>query len=211
MTNLDFFVLLAYIAGVFAIGGLFGSRIKSSRDMFAAGGISPWWVSGLSGFMTMFSAGTFVVWGGIAYRHGFIAISISLCYGISALMVGWLLAGKWRDLGITTAAEFIELRFGKAAVHFYTWTGMLYRLTSVGVAVYSVAVLLSALVPLPEGFPMRDPASGTLALSWAIIIFAAKTGAAPCIPPKGTGPCFRPGAFSQATSAGRKMDQSPVR
>lgn len=171
MTNLDYVVLIAYIAGVFAIGGLFGGRIKSSRDMFAAGGTSPWWVSGLSGFMTMFSAGTFVVWGGIAYRHGLIAISISLCYGISALLVGWFLAGKWRQLGITTAAEFIERRFGKAAVHFYTWTGMVYRLSSVGVAIYSVAVLLSALVPLPDGFPMRDPASGTLALGWSILIF----------------------------------------
>ncbi len=171
MTNLDYFVLVAYIAGVFTIGGLFGAKIKSSRDMFAAGGTSPWWVSGLSGFMTMFSAGTFVVWGGIAYRHGLIAISISLCYGVSALLVGWFLAGKWREIGITTAAEFIELRFGKIAVHFYTWTGMVYRLSSVGVAIYSVAVLLSALIPLPDGFPLRDPASGTLALSWSVIIF----------------------------------------
>jgi len=171
MTLSDYIVLIAYVAGVFVIGGLFGGKIKTSRDMFAAGGTSPWWVSGLSGFMTMFSAGTFVVWGGIAYKHGAVAISISLCYGVSALFVGWFIAGKWNKTGVTTAAEFIKLRFGKAALQFYTWSGMTYKLISVGVALYSVAVLLSALVTLPEGAPFRDPATGNLALNWAVFIF----------------------------------------
>ena len=67
MTAMDYVVLMAYIIGVFAIGGFFGSKVKSSKDMFAAGGQSPWWTSGLSAFMTMFSANTFVVWGGIAF------------------------------------------------------------------------------------------------------------------------------------------------
>ncbi len=66
MTSLDYLVLTGYVLGIFAIGGVFSRKIKTSSDMFAAGGQSPWWVSGLSGFMTMFSAGTFVVWGGIA-------------------------------------------------------------------------------------------------------------------------------------------------
>ncbi|MFC1606475.1 sodium:solute symporter family protein [Candidatus Latescibacterota bacterium] len=171
MTLSDYIVLIVYVAGVFAVGGLFGGKIKTSRDMFAAGGTSPWWVSGLSGFMTMFSAGTFVVWGGIAYKHGAVAISISLCYGVSALFVGWFIAGQWNKTGVTTAAEFIELRFGKAALQFYTWSGMTYKLVSVGVALYSVAVLISALVTLPDGAPFRDPSTGNLALNWAILVF----------------------------------------
>src|SRR5690606_41547824 len=56
--------------------GLYGGKVKNTSDLFGAGGRSPWWVSGLSGFMTMFSAGTFVVWGGIAYKHGLVAVSI---------------------------------------------------------------------------------------------------------------------------------------
>ena len=30
----------------------------------------PWWISGLSLFMSFFSVGTFVVWGSIAYGSG---------------------------------------------------------------------------------------------------------------------------------------------
>ena len=33
--------------------------------MFVAGRSSPWWLSGVSAYMTMFTAGTFVVWGGL--------------------------------------------------------------------------------------------------------------------------------------------------
>ena len=56
MSALDYIVILFYIVGIFIMGGIFSGRIKNSKDMFAAGGQSPWWVSGLSNFMTMFSA-----------------------------------------------------------------------------------------------------------------------------------------------------------
>lgn len=48
---------------------------------------------------------------------------------------------------------------------------MTYKLISVGVALYSVAVLLSALVSLPHGAPFREAATGNLSLTWAILIF----------------------------------------
>ena len=171
MTGLDYLVLLMYVAGVFVIGGIFGGKIKNSRDMFAAGGQSPWWVSGLSSFMTMFSAGTFVVWGGIAYKHGMVGISINLCNGIAAMLAGYLVAGRWKRIGVTTGAKFVELRFGRVALQFYTWTGIVYKMLAIGVALYSVAVLLSALVPVPEGYFFRDPVTGHLAVSWALLLF----------------------------------------
>lgn len=173
MVSLDYIVLLIYVIGIFVIGGIFGKRIKNTKDMFAAGGQSPWWVSGLSGFMTMFSAGTFVVWGGIAYKHGIVAVSINICYGIAALLVGYFLAGRWRELGVSTPAEYIQLRFGKGAIHFYTWTMMIYRITGVGVALYSLAILLTAMMPLPQGFLLTDSNTGNLSLQWAIVFFGS--------------------------------------
>ncbi len=138
--------------------------------MFVAGGQSPWWVSGLSGFMTMFSAGTFVVWGGISYRLGLVGISICLGNGIGVLLAGYFLAGHWRRLGVTTAAEYFELRFGEAAVRFYTVFNVIYKMVAIAVALYSIAVLICALSPLPEGAPFRDAATGHLSVSWAIVL-----------------------------------------
>lgn len=171
MQNADYIVLLIYLVGIFGVGVALSLRVKNSGDLFAAGGRSPWWASGLSGFMTMFSAGTFVVWGGIAYQWGLVAVMINLCYGVAALLVGYFLAGRWKSLGLRTPAEFIEHRFGRGALHFYAWTMMVYRMVGTGVALYSLAVLLVALMPLSEGNPLRDPATGNLALTWAILLF----------------------------------------
>lgn len=173
MRTPDVLVILAYIAGLFAIGILYGGKVRNTSDLFGAGGRSPWWVSGLSGFMTMFSAGTFVVWGGIAFKYGFVAVSINMCYGVAALLVGWFLAGRWKQSGITTPAEFVRVRFGRRAVHLYTWTMMVYRLVGTGVSLYALAILLCALVPVPEGWFLRDVATGNLSVSWAIAIFGA--------------------------------------
>ena len=174
MVFADYIVLSVFVIGVFAVGAILGARNKNSAEMFAAGGQSPWWASGLSAFMTMFSAGTFVVWGGIAFKHGFVAVAINLCYGIAALLVGFSLAGKWKNLGINSPAEFVELRFGRGALHFYTWAMMAFRLLSVAVSLYSLALVLVVKMEIPvDGFfsQLREPDTGALSIQWAILIF----------------------------------------
>ena len=79
--------------------------------MFSAGGQSPWWVSGLSSFMTMFSAGTFVVWGGIAYQNGLVSVTINMAIGIAAIFVGLFIAHRWQRMGLSTVAEYVAIRF----------------------------------------------------------------------------------------------------
>ncbi len=170
MSNLDYLVILVYALGLLVVGFIFTRKIKNSDDMFVAGGQSPWWVSGLSGFMTMFSAGTFVVWGGIAYRSGLVGITICLGNGIGVMIAGYFVASRWRRLGVTTAAEYFELRFGEVAVRFYTLFNLLYKMVAIAVALYAIAVLICALSPLPEGTPFRDPNTGHLAVSWTIVL-----------------------------------------
>ena len=157
MTTPDYITLLLYILGIFAISTASARRTSSQSEMFAAGRQSPWWASGLSGFMTMFSAGTFVVWGGIAYELGIVAVMINTCYGIAALLVGYYVAGRWNELGVSTPAEFVTLRFGTTGLHFFTWTMLIKRILGVSVSLYALAVLLVALIDLN--------------LTWAIIIF----------------------------------------
>ena len=148
MTAPDYITLLLYVVGLFVISTLSARRNSNQKEMFSAGRSSPWWASGLSGFMTMFSAGTFVVWGGIAYEHGFVAVAINSCYGIAALLAGYLVAGKWNALGVSTPAEFVQLRFGKTGLHFFTWTMLIKRILGVSVSLYALAVLLAALTPI---------------------------------------------------------------
>lgn len=162
----DYFVLVFYLVGMVAAGMVFASRMKNSREMFAAGGRSPWWVSGLSGFMTMFSAGTFVVWGGIAYEKGFVAVAINMCYGVSALLVGWLVAGVWRRLGVDSAPAFLRLRFGGSIVQFYTWFQGTIGIFAVGGAIYALSKIVCALVPLPATHLFADSETRHLSVAF---------------------------------------------
>ena len=171
MHTADWIVLSLYLAATVGIGVLLGRKVKNTSDLFAAGGASPWWASGLSAFMTMFSANTFVVWGGMAYEHGTVAIMVNLCYGVAALLAGYTVAGKWKRLGIRTPAEFVERRFGKGALHFYTWSMMIYRMVGAAGALYAIATLT---VAVTRGSDTAFSVGGMPPeLVTAILIFAA--------------------------------------
>src|SRR5690625_579489 len=164
MSALDLAVFGLYLLGLLAMGSIF-MRLKSTHEMFAAGGESPWWLSGLSAFMTTFSAGTFVIWGGIAYRFGLVGVSILVVIGFAALFVGWFLAGRWKRFGYDSAAEFIDARFGRSLVQFYTWLQGMVAIFTIGGGIYALAVIIAALVVLPEGHLLADPETGHLSVT----------------------------------------------
>lgn len=170
MTYLDYLILLIYAFGMLLIGSILSKRNKSSSDMFAVSGQSPWWLSGLSAFMSAFSAGTFVVWGGIAYKQGMVAVSICMVSGLSSLLAGRFFAKKWAELDIHSVGQYVGLRFGVEAVQFYTWVGMVFKILAMGVALYSFSTLLCALVPLSHDNFFRDSTTGNLSKLYSTIL-----------------------------------------
>lgn len=175
MTVSDYLIILLYFIGLLVLGGTLGRKIKSSKEMFIAGKNSSWWLSGLSTYMTIFSAGTFVVWGGVAYRSGIVAVVVALMLGVASLLVGLLLAGKWSKLRINSPAEYLGVRFGQPAVRFYTVVLIIGRGISTAVALYAIAIMIVALMPLPEGHFLADAATGHLSVTWAVLIMGAIT------------------------------------
>jgi len=165
MQTIDYVVIFLYVIGIVGAGMVFAGRMKSAKEMFSAGGQSPWWVSGLSGYMTMFSAGTFVIWGGIAYKYGCVAIVINLGYGVAAILVGRFVAGRWRKLGVDSAPAYLQLRFGPGVVQFYTWFKGIVNLFTMGGSIYALSKIVSVLVPLPAGHLLVDSTTGYLSVS----------------------------------------------
>lgn len=175
MTVIDYLIILLYFVGLLVLGGTLGKRIKSSKEMFIAGKNASWWMSGLSSYMTIFSAGTFVVWGGVAYRSGIVAIVVGIMLGISSLLVGLFLAGKWSRMKINSPAEYLGVRFGQPSIRFYTIVGMIGRAVHTAVALYAVAIMVVAVMPLPTGHFLADPQTGHMSVTWAVLIMGAIT------------------------------------
>ena len=171
----DYLIIILYFIGLLVLGGTLGKKIKSSKEMFIAGRNSSWWLSGLSTYMTIFSAGTFVVWGGVAYKSGIVAIVVALMLGIASITVGKFLAGRWSRMKINSPAEYLGVRFGQPSVRFYTIVGMIGRAVHTAVALYAVAIMIVVLIPMPEGHILADPKTGHLSVTWAILIMGAIT------------------------------------
>ena len=179
MGTLDYIVILFYFLGLIAVSIVMSKKIKSSEDMFIAGRNSSWWLSGISSYMTIFSASTFVVWGGVAYKSGLVAVVVAICLGFASLIVGRWISGKWRSLRIKSPGEFLTIRFGHSSVSFYTISGIVARAVHTAVALYAVAVVMCALIKVPDGSIFAstgmagDTAAGYLSIWWALLILGA--------------------------------------
>lgn len=174
MVGIDYIVIVIYFLGLIAVSVLVSRSIKSSADMFIAGRNSSWWLSGMSTYMTLFSASTFVIWGGVAFRSGFVAVLIGNILGFASFFVGRYLSGKWREMKIKSPGEYLTIRFGKRSLNFYTLLGIIGRGFHTAVALYAIAIVMSTLMTLPQGHFMAD-ASGHLSVSWAIVILGVIT------------------------------------
>ncbi len=62
MDTIDYIVVAVFSVLIVLAGTAFRRRGADMKSYFAAGGAVPWSMSGLSLFMSFFSAGTFVVW-----------------------------------------------------------------------------------------------------------------------------------------------------
>jgi SSS family transporter len=143
MGNLDYFIILLFSLIIVAAGMSFGKSGENMKSFFAAGGAVPWTISSLSLFMSFFSAGTFVVWGSIAYEYGMVSVAIQWTMCIGGLLVGLFIAGAWRKTEVLTAAEFIRQRLGEQTQKFYTYLILFLASAFAGAYLYPVAKLVN--------------------------------------------------------------------
>jgi len=148
MVQLDFIVMIVFALLIFAIGLAFTrTGSKNGQAFFEAGGETPWWINGLSLFVSYFSAGTFVVWGSIAYKHGFVANMIQLTMTISGLIVALFIAARWKRTKTKTAAEYIGKRFGTGTQQFYTYLILALSLVNTSAVLYPVGKMVYVATP----------------------------------------------------------------
>lgn len=166
---IDTSVIVVFSVFIMLVGFSFSRTGRNLKSFFAAGEAVPWFIGGLSLFMSFFSAGTFVAWGSIAYKYGWVAITIQWTMCIGGLVTGLYLAPKWKATGNLTAAEFIRERLGDKVQKSYIYIFMLVSLLIKGSVLYSVARLVSSSL----GFPLMP---STVVLGLFMIAYTAVGG-----------------------------------
>ncbi len=146
---IDTSVIVVFSVFIMLIGFMFARTGRNLKSFFAGGEAVPWFIGGLSLFMSFFSAGTFVAWGSIAYKYGWVAITIQWTMCIGGLVTGLYLAPKWKATGNLTAAEFIKERLGDKVQKSFIYIFMLVSLFIKGSVLYSVARLVGSSLEFP--------------------------------------------------------------
>lgn len=142
MSILDIIMIILLTVGVLISGLAFSKKGKNMTSFFAAGGAVPWQMSGLSLFMGFFSAGTFVVWGSVAYSYGWVSITIQWTMAMAGLIVGLFIAPRWHRTGSLTVAEYINKRLGVPTQKTYTYLFLFISLFLTASFLYPVAKIV---------------------------------------------------------------------
>ena len=137
-------VLLAYLLLLVLMGIYFARRGRRTDDYFLAGRRIPWWAAGISLFGTSISAITFMAIPALVYRSDWVYLLGNLMIVAVALPVIRCYLPFYRRLEVTSAYEYLELRFGLAARLLGSATFLLYQLGRMGIVVYLPALALTA-------------------------------------------------------------------
>lgn len=149
MNILDYITIILFSIGVLITGVSFSKTGKDMKSFFSGGGNVPWGMSGLSLFMGFFSAGTFVVWGSIAYSYGMVSIIIQLTMAVTGYAVGTWIAPRWHRTHSLTAAEYITGRLGVKTQKTYTYIFLAVSVFTTGSFLYPVAKIVEVTTGIP--------------------------------------------------------------
>lgn len=169
MAYLDLVTVVVFSLLVVGCGMSFSGSGKDMKSFFAGGGAVPWWISGLSLFMSFFSAGTFVVWGSIAYQTGWVAITIQWTMCLAGFIIGFVVAPKWQKTGVLTGAEFITQRLGYKTQKIYSYLFLFISIFTTGAFLYPVAKILEVYTGVPIALT-------TIVLGLLILLYTAAGG-----------------------------------
>lgn len=151
----DFAIIIGYFALMICVGLYFRKFMAQVKDYFTASNQVPWWLAGVSHYMSSFSALTFVMYAELAYTYGWVAITLGWAAVPGCLIAAWWIAPRWRRARVLTPVEFLERRFNHLMRQLFAWSGFPLRMADDGLKLYSVGVFVSVGI----GIPLR----------WAII------------------------------------------
>ena len=139
----DHIIIVGYFALLTLIGIYFWKRMRHVRDFFTGGNAIPWWLAGVSFYLTGFSAFTFVAYSEMAYRFGFVAVTLAWSSAVGMVVGTLLLSARWRRARITSPIEFLETRYSPAIRQVLAWAGLPLKIVDDGLKIYATGVFVS--------------------------------------------------------------------
>ncbi|NLN93683.1 MAG: sodium/solute symporter [Candidatus Hydrogenedens sp.] len=139
----DYFMIIGYFVLMLIIGLYFYRSMRNVKEYFSGGNSIPWWMSGISFYMSSFSVAAFIFYPSLCYRYGFVGITL-LWVAIPATLFGVLfLAVKWRRARIASPVEYLEQRYSPLLRQIFAWQGVPVKVIDDGIKLFAIGTFMS--------------------------------------------------------------------
>ena len=145
---LDYSLILLYFAIIIWVGVYSAKKNKGTDDFFKAGGQVPWFVAGISNWVSGFSAFMFVAAAGYTYKNGTGAILLFTSSGWAFIGGYYYFAPMWRRARIQAPLEFLTRRYSPSTTYFFIVCSIPIQVIGMAQGLYILGIFISAAVGL---------------------------------------------------------------
>jgi solute:Na+ symporter, SSS family len=143
LVAIDYAVLIAYFAIVFAIGFYHTRKGRNSTDYFLAGRDVAWWAIGASLFSSNIGSEHFIGLAGAGASSGLAVGHFEWLASLIVLMLGWVFVPFYLRSNVYTMPEFLERRYNSACRSYLASISLIaYIFTKISVAIFAGAIVL---------------------------------------------------------------------
>jgi solute:Na+ symporter, SSS family len=145
LSSVDYSVILVYLGGMIGLGVYLSRRKKTEEEYFLAGRGMPWFAVGMSVIASLLSSLTYLSEPGEVWRSGVThVVGKMLAIPIEVIVVWIFCVPFMMKFRFTSAYEYLEHRFGRAARKLGVWLFLLMVVLWMGFVVLASANALVA-------------------------------------------------------------------
>ncbi len=148
LSFVDMVVLAVYLSGIGVMGLYFARRNVSTDDYFVGGRSYKGWIIGLSLVGTSISSISFLAFPGDAYKTAYLRMLPNLMLPIALVVAAYVFLPFYRKNHITSAYEYLELRFGPGVRIYGAFAFIVGQLMRISGILYLVSLLLQTITGL---------------------------------------------------------------
>ncbi|MBR1920633.1 MAG: hypothetical protein IJ829_01360, partial [Kiritimatiellae bacterium] len=156
LSTVDYVIVAVFFGAMVAVGAYYARRSTSSAQFFGSDKTVPWWLSGVSFYMNSFSALAFVMYSALAYKFGWVPVTVSWLSVPAVLLGAAFLAVRWRRAAKASPIDYIAERYTPAMCRTLAVLGLPMQLLDNALKLLAIGTV----VGVGMGFP----------LFWAICI-----------------------------------------
>lgn len=140
----NWIVLGVYLVSMLLLGYVFMKRESGADDFFKGGGRIPWWAAGMSIYATMLSALTYMGIPAKAYATNWTYYPMLVTILLVSFPVIKYYLPYFRRLSITSAYEYLELRFNTATRLLASGLFIIFMIARMALVLYLPSLALTA-------------------------------------------------------------------